>query len=85
LEADLRAVRCIGTAVGIVMASYKINDEAAYYLLVHASQQSHRELRDVAEQVVETGALNWKAPDSPTATRPATLRRVPEPGSGATR
>ena len=66
LETALLTARRIGTAVGIVMANYKITDEAAFDLLVVASQNSHRKLRDIAQDVVETGDLSWRDMNAPS-------------------
>ena len=66
LEIALISARRIGTAVGIVMATYKVSDEAAFDLLVVASQNSHRKLRDIAQDVVETGDLSWRDMNAPS-------------------
>ncbi|MGI8668139.1 MAG: GAF and ANTAR domain-containing protein [Jatrophihabitans sp.] len=57
LETALGSNRRIGMAIGIVMASYRLQDEQAFDLLRVASQQGHRKLREVAEDVILTGAL----------------------------
>ena len=57
LEYALRSSRRIGAAIGILMATYRVTDEHAFGLLRIASQAGHRKLADVAEDVVETGAL----------------------------
>ncbi|MGX7681548.1 ANTAR domain-containing protein [Jatrophihabitans sp. DSM 45814] len=57
LHAALRTNRTIGTAVGILMATYKTTEQQGSELLRMASQNDHRELRDVAQGVVETGML----------------------------
>jgi CheY-like chemotaxis protein len=49
--------RVIGTAVGIVMASYHLNAEQGFQLLVAASQNTNSKLRDIAARVVDTGFL----------------------------
>ncbi|HJQ42081.1 MAG TPA: ANTAR domain-containing protein [Jatrophihabitantaceae bacterium] len=59
LETALITSRRIGTAVGIVMATYKVTDEAAFDLLVMASQNGHVKLREIAQQVIDTGELKW--------------------------
>jgi hypothetical protein len=61
LEAALRSNREIGTAIGILMAHRRVTEEGAFGLLRTASQNLHRKLRDVAAEVVQTGAL----PDDP--------------------
>jgi GAF domain-containing protein len=58
-EANLRAAistrDLIGQAKGILMERFKISGAQAFQLLVHRSQESHHKLRDVAEQLTETG------------------------------
>jgi AmiR/NasT family two-component response regulator len=57
LQIALRSARCIGAAIGILMATEKVDQEQAFDTLVRLSQASHRKLRDIAEEVVLTGAL----------------------------
>lgn len=57
LQVALASNRRIGTAVGILMAQRRITDDAAFDLLRVTSQRTHRKLRDIAEDVVLTGAL----------------------------
>ncbi len=57
LETALQSSREIGMALGILMAHRKVTHEAAFDLLRTASQNLHRKLRDVAAEVMETGAL----------------------------
>ncbi|MGN6475321.1 MAG: GAF and ANTAR domain-containing protein [Mycobacteriales bacterium] len=57
LERALKTSRQIGIAMGILMNQNKITSEAAFDLLRIASQHGHRKLADIAEYVVETGAL----------------------------
>ena len=57
LEEALRTSREIGAAVGILMASRKLTEEAAFALLVRASQHTNRKVRDLAAEVVRTGDL----------------------------
>ncbi|WP_375498462.1 GAF domain-containing protein [uncultured Jatrophihabitans sp.] len=45
----------IGQAKGILMERYKLSALAAFELLVVASQQTHRKLREVAEALASTG------------------------------
>jgi GAF domain-containing protein len=47
----------IEQAKGILMERYKVTAEQAFTLLTHASQRTNVKLRDVAEQLVSTGAL----------------------------
>lgn len=57
LQVALTSNRRIGTAIGILMAHRRITDTAAFDLLREASQRAHRKLRDIADDVVLTGAL----------------------------
>jgi hypothetical protein len=57
LQLALASNRRIGTAIGILMAHRRITDSAAFELLREASQRDHRKLRDIAEDVILTGAL----------------------------
>lgn len=59
LEAALVTARRIGTAVGIVMATYKVTDSEAFTMLAACSQSQHRKPREVAQDVVDTGTLTW--------------------------
>lgn len=56
-ETALTTNRQIGRAVGILMARHLIPSDTAFKMLVQASQQMNRKLRDVAVQVEETGLL----------------------------
>ncbi|WP_375476581.1 ANTAR domain-containing protein [uncultured Jatrophihabitans sp.] len=57
LERALLSSRRIGIAIGILMATHKITADQAFDLLRIVSQNKHRKLVDVAESVVETGAI----------------------------
>jgi hypothetical protein len=57
LRTALASNRRIGAAVGILMANHKITEDQGFDLLRIASQHSHRKLRDLANDVVETGHL----------------------------
>jgi hypothetical protein len=57
LEIALRSSRTISAAVGIIMANRRSSYEEAYDLLRTVSQQSHRKIRDLAEDVVFSGEL----------------------------
>ena len=59
LQTALLTGRKIGTAVGIIMATYRITDDAAFDMLAVASQRTSKKLRDVAQDVIDTGQLNW--------------------------
>ncbi|MCW2528134.1 MAG: hypothetical protein JWM76_2994 [Pseudonocardiales bacterium] len=69
--------RRIGAAVGILMSRYNLTENAAFEHLRTASQTSNRKIRDVADEIVQTGT----APEQPG--RGATqLRRQQENGLG---
>ncbi len=55
LEVALGSRDVIGQAKGILMERHKIDADAAFGLLVKASQDSNRKLREVAELVSTTG------------------------------
>ncbi|PRY50005.1 ANTAR domain-containing protein [Geodermatophilus tzadiensis] len=54
----------IGQAKGVLMERYRITADAAFGILVRASQDTHRKVRDVAALVTETG-------EAPAGPRPA--------------
>jgi hypothetical protein len=58
LREALRTSRMIGSAVGIVMANRKVTAEAAFEILVKASQHTNRKLRIIAEDVLRTGDVS---------------------------
>ena len=57
LQTALSTSRRIGIAVGILMARLAVSEEEAFQTLVRASQNSHRKLHDIAEDVIFTGQL----------------------------
>ncbi len=57
LEIALGSNRDIGTAIGILMNSHLVTQDEAFTMLRLASQHSHRKLREVANDVIFTGAL----------------------------
>jgi AmiR/NasT family two-component response regulator len=59
LEVALASSRRIGAAVGILMATYKVPERQAFDMLVAVSQHHQRKLRDLADDVVATGSLDW--------------------------
>ncbi len=58
LQRALSSNRHIGTALGIIMATQKVTADQAFASLREASQSANRKLRDVADDVVFTGALH---------------------------
>ena len=67
LLAALESSRQIGMAMGILMSSKLLTPDQAFEQLRRASQHLHRRVRDLAEEVMETGAL----PEVPPKERPA--------------
>lgn len=57
LEIALASNRDIGTAIGILMNSQLVTQDEAFTMLRVASQHTHRKLREVANDVIFTGAL----------------------------
>jgi ANTAR domain-containing protein len=57
LAQALATNRHIGQAIGILMATYKLTAEESFDLLRGVSQHSHRKLRDIADEVSQTGTL----------------------------
>jgi GAF domain-containing protein len=55
LQIALRTREEVGRAVGILMERHRMTADAAFELLVQASQHSHRKLRDIGVWVCETG------------------------------
>lgn len=55
LNLALASRQLIGQATGVLMERHRINEAAAFDRLVHASQQGHLKLRELAQRVVETG------------------------------
>jgi GAF domain-containing protein len=47
----------IEQAKGILMERHKIKEDEAYTILTHASQRTNTKLRDVASELIRTGAL----------------------------
>lgn len=58
LQIALKSARVIGAAIGIIMASMKLTEEDAFAALRSASQHTNVKLRDVAADVVLTGAID---------------------------
>ena len=78
----LAANREIGAAIAILMASNPITHVQAFELLRIASQYSHRTLRDLAVEVVHTGALNVPPPTHPATPDPLTVVGRERVGAG---
>jgi hypothetical protein len=57
LHEALVTARRIGAAMGILMSSRGLTQEAAFDALRDRSQHSHRKLREIADEVLCTGAV----------------------------
>jgi GAF domain-containing protein len=57
LRNALQSRDMIGQAKGILMERFKIDQAAAFELLVAVSQHTHRKLRDIADDLTSTGQL----------------------------
>jgi GAF domain-containing protein len=57
LEQAVASNRSIGMAIGILMAINRVSQEEAFDLLRVTSQRTNRKLREIADDVVLTGAL----------------------------
>jgi GAF domain-containing protein len=53
LHQALRTREVIGQAVGLLMAQYKLDTDAAFAFLVRTSSHSNIKVRDIAEQMIE--------------------------------
>jgi AmiR/NasT family two-component response regulator len=58
LERALESSREIGTALGILMANQKCRTDEAFEQLRQASQTSHRKVREIALDIIDTGVLD---------------------------
>lgn len=58
LQTALQTSRRIGTAIGIVMATYKVTYSAAFDMICTHSSQTNRRVRDIALDIVEQGHLD---------------------------
>jgi AmiR/NasT family two-component response regulator len=57
LEQAVASNRAIGMAIGILMAIRRVSQQEAFDLLRVTSQRTNRKLREIADDVVLTGAL----------------------------
>ena len=74
IRTALDSNRVIGTAIGIVMAGYRLTAAQGFQLLARASQHSNRKLREIAAEVVDSGKL----PLRPTVTDDLVMRVTSE-------
>ncbi|MEO9200136.1 MAG: ANTAR domain-containing protein [Antricoccus sp.] len=57
LEAALVNARRIGAAIGIIMTRMNLTEDQGFEVLREASQRRNRKLRQLADDVLYTGAL----------------------------
>jgi GAF domain-containing protein len=57
LQVAIDARKLIGQAQGILMERFRITAEMAFHMLMLASQDSNRKLREIADELVATGEL----------------------------
>jgi GAF domain-containing protein len=57
LRTAMMSRACIEQAKGILMERHKATEDEAFTMLAHASQRTNTKLRDVAAELVRTGAL----------------------------
>lgn len=57
LEQALRTSRLIGSAIGILMKTHQVTEDVAFRMLRATSNRLNRKLREVAEDVKDTGQL----------------------------
>lgn len=62
LQRALTSNRDIGVAMGILMVRHLVTRQQAFDLLRVVSQHTHRKLADVAQDVVESGELEYPTP-----------------------
>jgi AmiR/NasT family two-component response regulator len=62
LERALQTNREIGVAIGILMTRHLGTQQQAFDLLRVASQRTHRKISDLAQDVIDTGDLEFPGP-----------------------
>jgi GAF domain-containing protein len=80
LEVALRTNRVIAEAVGILMATYRLDEESAFDLLRITSQHHNRKLRELADAVTLTGELP-ETPAGRTTFQRSTAESAPPPSA----
>jgi len=72
LDQALRTRETIGKAIGLIMAKYHLDEEAAFAFLTRTSSHSNTKMRDVAAQMLEdhNSAANGKPPKRQRSARP---------------
>jgi hypothetical protein len=83
LALDLITSRVEGEAIGILTAKHKAAREEALRVLRRASRTSHRELYEVATEVVRTGDLEWPPRRAADPARRGNLHIAAADGSGS--
>ena len=58
LRTAMMSRACIEQAKGILMERHKVTEDEAFTILTHASQRTNTKLRDVAAELVQTGAVH---------------------------
>jgi AmiR/NasT family two-component response regulator len=58
LRTALMSCRRIGVAMGVVMVKRSVTEDQAFAILSTASQDTHRKVRDLADDVIRTGELH---------------------------
>jgi len=79
LQAALESRAVIDQAKGVLIERYKLTPDQAFQLLAQASMNANRKVRDIADELVRTGALPGAQPRS-NGERPAPPRRRTGPG-----
>lgn len=69
----------IGQAKGMLMERFSIGSDQAFRVLLRVSQSTHRKIRDVAEELVETGRLAALEQSSSAELRTARTRGPTRP------
>ena len=69
----------IEQAKGILMERHKIKEDEAFTILTHASQQTNTKLRDVADELVQTGAVPVPVDTQQPATIQILVEATPSP------
>ena len=64
VQSALESNRVIGTAIGVLMATYRLTADQGFRLLTRASQDHNRKLRDIAAIVVTTRKLPFRPTDN---------------------
>jgi AmiR/NasT family two-component response regulator len=68
VTAALQSNRDIGAALGVLMARLLVTREQAFDLMRIASQRTNRKLRDIAQDVLDSGTIPYlEEPPRPSA------------------